>query len=254
MVHNPTLRVIKILNAVATQNDQLTMSGIARECQIPVGTVLPILRTLCDQDFLAYHETHKTYQIGLKCFLAGQAYAVSNTSFAGIEGVIGRLTEATKETSHYCVLEGGDVLYVLKRESPEPIRMYSAIGKKLPAYGTAIGKALLSGLSKEEVQALYPDGLKAMTPHTITDIGVLFQQLQDIRKSGFAYECEESNMGIRCIAKPIHSKTGKVVSAISVVIPIFRYNREKEELVKTCLLTAGRDIELLLPYSGEILR
>lgn len=112
--------------------------------------------------------------------------------------------------------------------------MYSAIGKRLPAYSTAVGKALMAGYTEEELRALYPEGLKPITPHTITDFGVLAEQLRQVKEKQMAYEKEESNEMIRCTAKPI-LKNGTAVAAMSVTIPLFRWTEEKQEFIEQLL-------------------
>lgn len=107
------------------------------------------------------------------------------------------------ETCHFAVLDGKDALYLFKEESPEPIRMISSAGKRIPAYSTAIGKALLSRYTDEEIRKMYSDGLKKLTENTITDMDELLSQIRKIRVDKMAYETEESSHNITCIAVPI---------------------------------------------------
>ena len=106
------------------------------------------------------------------------------------------------------------------------------------------GKALLAGKSKEEIQALYPQGLTALTPHTITDVDRLYYQLEEIERNGLAFECEESTPYIRCVAVPLR-KDGHVRAAMSIAVPIFRYNPDKEAQVIRLLREAQIKIESL---------
>ena len=246
-MNSPTMRVIAILNLVASHNGELTLSGIAKALTIPSSTIYPILGTLVEASFLDINPEKKTYSIGLRCFLSGMPFIVSNNSFSSISTILNELTAQTGETTHFSRLDGGDVLYLLKVESPQPIRMYSALGKTLHAYGTALGKALLSDFSLNDLKRIYPDGLQPMTDNTITDFNVLKKQLDDVKKTGFAYECEESNIGVRCIARPIH-KNGKVAAAISVGVPVFRYTEEKRKKIESLLIEASEKIEEIVPY------
>ena len=92
---------------------------------------------------------------------------------------------------------------------------------------------------------MYPDGLKKLTANTITDFSVLEEELRNVREEGFAREVEESNLGIRCLAKPVVVK-GKVPAAVSVGIPVFRYDASKEEAIKRCLSDAVEKISKIL--------
>ena len=120
-----------------------------------------------------------------------------------------------------------------------------SVGKKLPAYSCGIGKALLSDKTLEELTALYPEKLTPLTEHTITDISVLYQQLQTIHTQDIAFEKEESTKYIQCIAIPIR-KEGKVRAAMSVATPVFRYTPEKEAMIIGLLKQAQLKIEPLI--------
>ena len=123
--------------------------------------------------------------------------------------------------------------------------MTSRVGMRIPAYGTAIGKALLMDTEFLELKKLYPNGLKALTENTITDFTDLSNQLSEARLLGYTCEMEESTQYIRCFAVPIQKK-GKVVAAISVAIPIFRYTEERAKLVRTLLFDSKNKIETIL--------
>ncbi len=246
-MHKPTWRVISILNYVSS-NKGVTLVECTNALGIPVGTIYPILQTLVDLQYLAYDNSSRKYTTGLRLFLAGSVYATGENGYESIREILRQSAEKSGgETMHLAKLEGGNVLYVIKVESTQSVRTYSAVGAILPAYGTSLGKALLSDLSLEAIKKLYPDGLKPITRNTITSFDVLMEQLEEIRRTGFAYECEESNYDVRCIARPLRVN-GHVVAAISVAMPIFRYSAEKKERIEKELINAGNQIEKILPY------
>ena len=250
MNHMPTLRVVRILETVAANNGELTMSDIARRTAIPPSTILPILQTLTGAQFLRFDARTMRYYVGLKTFLSGAVFAKSST-YGGINAIVDSIAKESGETAHFGLLEGGDVLYVIKAESQQHIRMYSEIGRRLPAYATAVGKALLGYHSRAELALLYPDGLKALTEHTITDFDHLAAQLAVVKQGGFAYEWEESNPGISCIARPlVHD--GKIVAAFSIVIPTFRSTDELKAKAERILIEASRSAETLLPFADLV--
>lgn len=175
----------------------------------------------------------------------GNSYLSQLNFLDEVEKILTNMTNVCMETSHFGILKGGDVLYLKKIDSPEPIRMTSRVGMRIPAYGTAIGKALLMDTEFLELKRLYPNGLKALTENTITDFNDLANQLSEARLLGYTYEMEESTQYIRCFAVPIRKK-GKVVAAISVAIPIFRYTEERAKLVRTLLFDSKNKIETIL--------
>ena len=136
------------------------------------------------------------------------------------------LVDIVGETCYCGVLADGLVLYLEKVDSPQPLRMLTNTGKRLPAYASSIGKALLMDKTEQELLEIYPNGLMPLTANTITDISQLSEQLTLARRDGYAWEIEESTEHIRCFAVPIR-KHGRIVAAISVAIPLFRYQEEK---------------------------
>ena len=245
--HKPTLRALSVLELVAC-NNRYTLSEISSRLGIPPSTLLPIVHTLRDRNYLSFDEKTQTYTLGLRLFELGST--IQDTDFfSSIIEIMQNVVDGCGETCHYGVLSGGDVLYLAKVNSPQAIRMYSMTGRRLPAYATAIGKALLSGHSPDQLRALYPEGLKALLPNTITDFDILNAQIREIREQGFAYENEESNENIRCIAVPLCSG-GRVTAALSVAVPVFRYSEELRSRAERLLRDAASFAERLLPYQA----
>jgi DNA-binding IclR family transcriptional regulator len=164
------------------------------------------------------------------------------TAIGGLDFVkkeLNSLVMRFDETCYFGILEGADVLYIEKSESTNPLRMLVDTGRRLPAYATGIGKALLVGKSEDELRALYPQGLRPLTERTVTDINKLSEELKAARLSGYVEEIEESTAHIRCYGAPI-MKSGNVIAAISIAIPTFRFNSDK-----------GHDIRLALTASAK---
>lgn len=243
--HNPTLRVIKILEALMGQPEGMTLTEISKTCDMPKGSISPIIHTLAACKFLKADTVTGKYSIGIRCYEIGNEYLEQMNVSDEIREITKKIVSKCSETTHFAIRDGQDVVYLMKQDSSEAIRMVSSTGKRIPAYSTAIGKALLSGLTDEEVRDLYQDGLKKITENTITDLSVLCGQLYEVRNTKIAYETEESSLNITCIAMPIE-KNGEVVAGISVSIPIFRATEEKKELVKNVLAEARHEIETML--------
>lgn len=244
--HKPTLRTISVLERVSTGYNRYTLSELSRSLEIPASTLLPIVRTLRNHQYLNFDEVSQTYSIGIRLFEI--ATRLQDTDFYDrLTGIMQTIVDGCSETCHFGILSGGDVLYLAKVDSPQPIRMFSMTGRRLPAYGTGVGKALLRDYTMEQLQTLYPEGLKPLTPKTITDFDVFYAQLQDIKKSHFAYENEESNENIRCIAIPVCCN-GVVTAALSVAVPVFRYSEEKRGIIERLLKDASVFVEKILPY------
>ena len=166
--HNPTLRVLNILETLASNPEGLTLTQIAEVINSPKSTILPIIHTMANKKFIFFNEKTYTYTIGINSFCVGSSYTSNTNALQFIKSEMEYVVKKTDEICQMGILEGGDVLYVAKVDSTNPIRILSSVGKKLPAYCTALGKAMLFNFSKEELNNFYPNGLKAYTKNTIT--------------------------------------------------------------------------------------
>ncbi|WEV63909.1 IclR family transcriptional regulator [Bifidobacterium sp. ESL0732] len=229
--HKATLRVVQVLNYVRTHCDNgATLAEIARAFNIPKSSLLPIIHTLRDEHFLSYDSVAQRYRIGIGAYGVGQGYIRSSSILSDIQTEMNHIVQATGETCYFGELNGGDIVYLLSVESPQPIRMVATVGNSLPAYSAAIGKALLAGRNIEELKTLYPDGLKKVTPNTIDDFNVLDNQLKEISETGVAYEKEESTVGVQCVAVPLICDS-QTKAAISVATPSFRMTDRKRAFI-----------------------
>ncbi|MDF2571701.1 MAG: IclR family transcriptional regulator [Sporomusa sp.] len=241
--HRPTARVLDILELLASTNDGYTLTEIANAIDAPKSTILPIIRTLCDRNFLALNNISSRYIIGINAFMVGSACLKNMDILSLLKSELQQIVDVTSETCQLGILvNGSDVLYLIKVESPEPLRLVSFVGKQLPAYCSAIGKALISQYSFEQLHKVYPNGLKPMTANTITDFTALYNELEVICKTGIAFEAGESNIDSQCLAVPL-KKGNHIVAAISVSMPTYRVTSEKLELIKVQLLKAQQKVE-----------
>lgn len=244
--HRATQRVVEILQSVADDTAQgLTLTDLAGKLNAPKSSLFPIVHTLCEAGMLTLDKATARYTIGFRAYEIGNVYVRRGGLSADIQKEMHHIVAQCGETCLFAQLEGGDVFYLFKVDSTEAVRTVVSPGQRLPAYATGIGKALLSGKTKEEVCALYPDGLKPLTEHTITNMDQLCYQMDEIARNGIAFECEESTPYIRCVAVPIR-KDGAVYAAMSIAVPVFRYDPQKESLVIRLLREAQIKIEALL--------
>lgn len=243
--HRATDRTLRAIECVAASPSGRTFSQIVAHLDAPKSSIHPILRTLCERGFLMYCAQTRVYKTGVRMFECGHSYLEQTDVLDLIRDQMRLIVGVSSETCHFGILAGGDVLYLLKIDSPEPIRMYSSAGRRLPAYATGIGKALLSDHTPAMLKKLYPDGLKPVTESTITSFDVLSEQLALARETGLCCESEESDRHVRCVGAPIR-KDGRVVAAVSVTVPLFRAGEEKLRLIGALLQNARNRIERIV--------
>ncbi|CAK7055497.1 MULTISPECIES: IclR family transcriptional regulator [Fusobacterium] len=240
--HRPTARVLNILELLAANQEGLTLTEIAEAIDAPKSSVLPLIHTMAQRKFIFFDVHTYKYSIGIGSFCVGSAYTSNMNALQFIKSEMKYIVKKTNEICQMGIFDRGQVLYVAKVDSDDPIRIISYVGKRLPAYCTALGKALLCQKNIKELKKLYPDGLKKYTPNTITDFEVLADQLKEIKQTMIATENGEVNEQSDCISVPLF-KGDDILAAISVSVPSFRMTEEKTELIKSMLLETKTKIE-----------
>lgn len=240
--HRPTSRVLDILELLANNQEGLSLTEIAEAIDAPKSSILPLMHTMAQRKFIFFNAHTYKYSIGIGSFCVGSAYTSNMNALQFIKSEMKYIVKKTNEICQMGIFDRGQVLYVAKVDSDDPIRIISYVGKRLPAYCTALGKALLCQKNIDDLRELYPDGLKEYTPNTITDFEVLAEQLKVVRKTMVATENGEANEQSYCLSVPLF-KGDDILAAISVSIPLFRMTDEKTELIKSLLLETKVKIE-----------
>lgn len=243
--HKILEKSLKMLDFVS-KNDGVSLTEICNAVEIPKGSAFILLNTFVNMRYMK-KDKNGLYRTGIALFELGTRFVDNNEFFRTAREVLEGLVRAVDETAHLAVLDGTDAVYVCKYECSHTVRMVSFVGKRLPAHGSAIGKALLSGYTEAEIHTLYGDReLEIFTPHTIRDLDVLIEQVRETRLCGFAAEHEESTPGVECVAVPVVSRhSGQVEAAISISVPVSRSSGHLEQF-KEPLWNAKRSLEILL--------
>jgi IclR family transcriptional regulator, KDG regulon repressor len=171
----------------------------------------------------------------LRQFELGNAYAAGLDLPREAAAVAAGVSAQSRGTVHVAVRDGADVVYMAKVDSTHSVHMVSALGGRLPAHLTAVGKALLAAVADDELARLYPPGrgLVEMTPASIRSVAALRRELEQVREDGLAWDHCESNPDVNCVAAAVRDHRGATVAALSVSVPILRWREQREaELVR----------------------
>jgi len=229
-VPSPTVksadRALQLLEVLADAPGSMSLHELARVMQVPKSSLHAIIRTMAKRQWLEVDESARV-RLGLKSLLVGARYTETNDQLSTVQPILDWLSSELGETVHFGKLDGAEIVYLAKRESTHPLRLYSAIGRRLPAHATALGKAVLSQRRPSEVLSILPEELVRLTPHTITDHATLAEELAATRARGYAIDNEENTDGIRCFATPVVSQE-PASYALSMSIPVFRLDAATE--------------------------
>jgi DNA-binding IclR family transcriptional regulator len=240
-------RGLDVLEIFLRTDEPLSASNVVERLGLPRTTVHELLNTLLARDYLRVsHGDVKRFTLGPLVLQLGQRYHESLRLNTEAQRVAEELVAQCGETVHVAMLEGQDVFYLLKVDSPQPVRMVSALGTRVPAHATAVGKVLLAYLPEHKLSV--SGSLAALTPRTITDPQELRRQLARCRAQGWADEFEESNVDVVCVAAPVHDHDGPVVAAISISAPSSRHTDANRKRWRNLVVAAAAELSHRLGY------
>jgi len=241
-------RALAVLELLAELGRPASCGELAETLGYPRSSLHGLLRTMEGQGWLETGDDG-TYALGIKTFEVGNGY-VRATDLAGTaRPFMQRVSRELNETVQLAILDGLDSVYVAKIDGGQALTLQSAVGRRLHAHATGIGKVLLAAVDPAELkERLAGRPLTGYTPGTITDVEVLFDELDRVRRQGFAEDDEEYTPGVRCVAVPVHGVHGEVVAGMSVAAPAFRLDDERRRLALDLLRAEAGQLSRALGY------
>jgi DNA-binding IclR family transcriptional regulator len=245
-------RALDILEILCTQNRALTLTELSKLLGVHKSTLHRLLTVLEERRFVQKGTENGKYNLGLKLFELGSRAVAQLDLRERARPYLERLVFMTGETAHLCILDKGEVLYLEKVESPRTMRVPSIVGQRYPAHCGSAGKTLLAHLSQDQLDEIIKKrGMQAYTRKTITMATQLLDELQKIRRQGFAVDDEEFEEGLRCIGAPVKDYSGKVIASISIAGPTFRVTTEQVAVLARSVSEAADQLSAELGYRKE---
>jgi IclR family transcriptional regulator, KDG regulon repressor len=224
---NSLRNAIRILGSFSSDERELGVSELARRLGLGKSTVHRLLATLASEHLVERNPETGRYRLGIKLYELGALVSSHLDLHEAVALYIDGLRNQTGETVHVAILDGRQVVYIERRESPRTLRAFGRIGHRNYAHCTSTGKVLLAGLPEDSVRSLLGGHqLEARTAYTITSPEKLLDELQRVRQRGYAVNLNESEVGLASVAAPIRDAGGQVVAAISVAGPSARFEGE----------------------------
>lgn len=220
-------KAMAVLEAVVTADGPQRFTDILARSGQPRGTLHRLLSHLVEEGLLIQRRD-LCYEPGLRLLTLAHRSWSANRFRDVAEPHLRRLHELTGETVHLGILRETEIVYVDKVESRQTVRMSSQIGKASPAYCTGIGKAALSLLDQTVLErVLERTEFRPFTVHTHRSAATLMAEIEDIRRDGHAFDREEHEVEIRCVAAPITIPGSELAAGISVTGPAYRVSMEQ---------------------------
>ena len=210
-------KALEVLDQVAAFGRPVRFATLLETSPFPKATLYRFLQTLTNQRMLSYDAERQTYSPGLRLVRLAHA-AWSHSSLAPIARPhLDSLSREVGLTVHLAQLDNAQVLYVDKRNAVQPVEMFSDSGKIGPAYCTGVGKAMLAFLpGPEQDRAIAQQSFHRFTGHTLAGPDELRAELARIAARGHAFDREEHEPGIICVACPVLGAAGRALGAVSI--------------------------------------
>jgi IclR family pca regulon transcriptional regulator len=208
-------RGLDVIRSFSAQAPAQTLSEVAARASLSRAGARRILLTL---QTLGYVESDgKLFRLTARILDLGFAYLSSMPIWNLAEPVMEALVDEVKESCSAAVLDGTDIVYVLRVPTHKIMRNTLGIGSRLPAYCTSLGRVLLAGLDDAAVQrCLQASPPRALTRYTITDPQALLGKIQQVRKQGWSLVSQELEEGLLSLAAPIRDRTGRTIAALNL--------------------------------------
>jgi len=208
-------RGLSVIRAFSAEHPAQTLTEIAQASGLTRAGARRILLTLVGLGYV--QADGRLFRLTPKILDLGFAYLTSMPFWNLAEPIMEALSQEVHESCSISVLDGTEIVYVLRVPARKIMTINLSIGSRLPAYCSSMGRVLLAGLPEAELdRVLRASDLRARTRNTVTGIDALKTVIADIRTRGWAENDQELEEGLVSLAAPIRNRSGQVIAAINI--------------------------------------
>ncbi|OGA25739.1 MAG: hypothetical protein A3H34_06820 [Betaproteobacteria bacterium RIFCSPLOWO2_02_FULL_67_19] len=238
------VKAFQILELLALDDGQTSVTKLAVKTGLQKSNVHRLLATLRALGYVQQGDS-KLYEPTLRIWEMGQ-HVYGRLSIArAARPCLRRLVEETGESAHLAILDRSEIVYIDKVETANPVRAYTVIGGRAPAYCTASGKALLAYEPMDTVRAV-AGNIRRLTPKTVADLKELTKELTRVRQQGYAIAAGEFRSNVAALAAPIQLATGKVIAVVGISGPLDRLRPRKIKSLASAVVGAAQTIARMM--------
>lgn len=224
-------KAFAVLRSFSAEEPEMVLADVARGAGVDNATAFRMLNTLVQLGYVEKVGETRRFRLGFQCLELGfNAIARSDIRQLG-RPLLRALVNDTIEAASIGVLDGHDAIYIERIQAGlQRLAVDVRVGNRVPAYSSALGRAMLAYLPVDTQRALLDDHpLERLTEHTVIDTPKILDELAHVREAGFAVSDQETVTGLRVLAAPITDIDGVPVAAMSVAAPAF--GRTLEEFI-----------------------
>lgn len=244
---------LAVLDWLARQPGASRATDVALAFGLARSNAHRTLQTLVQCGWATQDEATSAYRPSLRLFELGALVGQAADIGALVRPQLAALARRSGETIHLAALDGAEIIYLDKFDSPLPVAAYSRVGGRAPAYCVASGKALLAAA------ALDPTALRALlgrllahTPNTLTDFKALNTELERSRARGYAENREEWRLGVCGLGAVLRDARGDAVAAVGMSVPSIRFARSQARVLTEQLLACAAEASAALGFRSNL--
>jgi IclR family pca regulon transcriptional regulator len=220
---NSLERGLAVIRAFSADTPAMRLSGVARQTGLTRAAARRLLHTLQALGYVGHDGS--LFRLKPKVLDLGYSYLSSVPMWAAAEPHVEALVGELQESSSITVLDGDELVYVVRVPTKRIMTVSLTTGSRLPAYPTSMGRVLLAELPPENLDAyLARVHLAPFTPRTVTDADRLRVILGQVRSDGWALVDQELEAGVRSVAVPLRGAGGRAVAALNASAHASRVN------------------------------
>lgn len=237
---------LRAIEAFATSRERMTLAEVARYTRLTRAATRRYLLTLVANGYASFDG--KRFQLTSRVLRLGHAYISSVPLPQIAQPIVEELGHRTDESIALSVLEGSESLTIASSAPRRILGIFTRVGTHLPALSTATGRVLLAGKPDETIRdMLRTVSIQKLTPKTKTSPTQILEEIRRIRRTGYALNDEEIEVGLRVIAVPIRDTGGNIIASMCVSTYSGRYEVEQlTERFLQALRNASARLEQLL--------
>jgi DNA-binding IclR family transcriptional regulator len=245
------IKAFAILKAFRDTESGMSSCELSRRANLPLASGYRLIQTM-EKIGVIVKGKRGQYRPGIELLSISRTVPLLDILKEASEPILAKLAASLGLTTHVAILENGMVRYIGKYASATSFPLHTRAGAQVEAYCCAPGKILLAGLSRAQVETfIMDDRLIALTPFTITSPFRLREELEGVRKRGFAIDDRESHIKTSCLAVSVQDGHGRTIAAISASDEASRMTSAREEEIRQALLEAKVGLQDAL-YRGRI--
>lgn len=243
-------QAVRVLEYVADSGTDVRLTHVVKALDMSQSTVHRLLRSWCELGYLDVDESGG-YRLGGKLFELAGRYRDRLDLRSVARPFLAELNRQTNETIHLSVLDGAEVVYLDKIEGRQPIRVYTAVGRRGPLHATASGKAIMAFQDDEAVTALVGRGLEKFNRLTTTGLDEIQRELDDVRDVGYVIHHGEWHEEVAGIGAPVFDSDDDVRASLSATFPTMYSSDEHDTRVAELLLDSAAALSKHIGYTGD---